>query len=504
MYGDSASDTKIEEHLEESSICHDDYKRLKQENENYRQELHVLRRKLEINTALIKDLQSSGDALEADMKKFAQATVMRCSEKEVKYNAERKEYEDRIADLEASQVKCEHTIEQLLKDLQKYEDLVNKRSCDLTGTEDASIVELSKMLENETEMREKMETDKRELILKLSRVDAEYKELEHCLKKTREQLAEKKEELEDARETARELAVTLEELQSSNMTPASDTCKGNSLFAEVEDRRQMLLDKMEAFSHKYNAAKQELNRAKTEIKLLKMEKVSMARKMETDLIDTLQENAELLTKYKSRIFDLENKLKAEINKNDQMEEMQSTDDSFNYAQSLLAAKGKELKELNEKIEKQAMQMLVQDEVNYNLSRQLRYWQRKAMFLNIQVSAIKEKLKLQDTHGSKVILQSIEDCKFIDNDNFEKGCDSSSYDLSPDDTLCYENSDEENSTKKVSKEPVVDSAKEQKESKKFVNFASDTKDSESFKKSLKKQPKYYPVIVCKDDGTFSVS
>lgn len=87
----------------------------------------------------------------------------------------------------------------------------------------------------------------------------------------------------------------------------------------------MLLDKMNMLSNKYNEAKQALNMKMTEVKLLRAEKVTMARKWETDAIDTLQENADLLNKYKSRIFDLENKLKAEMKKSDQLEEIQSTD-----------------------------------------------------------------------------------------------------------------------------------------------------------------------------------
>lgn len=87
----------------------------------------------------------------------------------------------------------------------------------------------------------------------------------------------------------------------------------------------MLLDKMSMLSNKYNEAKQALNMKMTEVKLLRAEKVTMARKWETDAIDTLQENTDLLNKYKSRIFDLENKLKAEMTKNDQLEEIQSTD-----------------------------------------------------------------------------------------------------------------------------------------------------------------------------------
>ena len=106
------------------------------------------------------------------------------------------------------------------------------------------------------------------------------------------------------------------------------TILGNSLFAEVEDRRQMLLDKMKMLSTKYNEAKQALDSRSSEIKLLRAEKIAISRKWETDIVDTLQENADLLVKYKSRIFDLENKLKVEMKKNDEMEETQFANDDF--------------------------------------------------------------------------------------------------------------------------------------------------------------------------------
>lgn len=103
---------------------------------------------------------------------------------------------------------------------------------------------------------------------------------------------------------------------------------GNSLFAEVEDRRQMLLDKMKVLTNKYNEAKRALNTKMAEVKLLRAEKSAMAQKWEIDVIDTLQENADLLNEYKKRTFELENKLKLEMKKNNQMEETQFTDDSF--------------------------------------------------------------------------------------------------------------------------------------------------------------------------------
>lgn len=64
--------------------------------------------------------------------------------------------------------------------------------------------------------------------------------------------------------------------------------------------------------------------------------------------------------------------------------------TFSYARSLLVAKGKEIKKLNEKIEKQAIQMLVQEEANHNLSKQLRYWRSKATSLEASICLWREK------------------------------------------------------------------------------------------------------------------
>lgn len=103
---------------------------------------------------------------------------------------------------------------------------------------------------------------------------------------------------------------------------------GNSLFAEVEDRRQVLMDKMKVITNKYNEAKRALNTKMAELNTLRAEKFKVNKKWEADMNDTLQENEDLLNKYKGRVFDLEKKLKAEIKKNEQVEETQLTEDSF--------------------------------------------------------------------------------------------------------------------------------------------------------------------------------
>lgn len=106
-----------------------------------------------------------------------------------------------------------------------------------------------------------------------------------------------------------------------------DNLAGNSLFAEVEDERKKLLDNLKSLHNKYQETKQEINAKSIEIKMLKAENNAMIKKWENSEIDTLQEKANLLEMYKSRVFNLETKLKTEMKKKDR-EETQSTDNSF--------------------------------------------------------------------------------------------------------------------------------------------------------------------------------
>lgn len=64
LYGESTNDTKIEENLEESLINQDDYKKLKQENECFRQEVYSLRFKLKVSDEVTKDLENNCKLME--------------------------------------------------------------------------------------------------------------------------------------------------------------------------------------------------------------------------------------------------------------------------------------------------------------------------------------------------------------------------------------------------------------------------------------------------------
>lgn len=88
---------------------------------------------------------------------------------------------------------------------------------------------------------------------------------------------------------------------------------------------------MNVLHEKYVEIKRAYKSQIAKIKVLKAEHVATLRKWENDAGHTLSENEELMQKYKSRISDLENKLKTEIKKNDDdSKQLNSTDASFGY------------------------------------------------------------------------------------------------------------------------------------------------------------------------------
>lgn len=158
---------------------------------------------------------------------------------------------------------------------------------------------------------------------------------------------EKKEDLRSVNgtlETTRdELVLCRSELEALKAVPASVTARGmifvysfrtirffifyffvcsfsgNSLFAEVEDNRQKMINDMNSLKKKYLHMKQTYGAKENEIQVLKVEKAALLRKWEGDSVATVDQSAKLIEMYKSRINELEAKLKTEEKKLKAME-----------------------------------------------------------------------------------------------------------------------------------------------------------------------------------------
>lgn len=90
------------------------------------------------------------------------------------------------------------------------------------------------------------------------------------------------------------------------------------------------MNKMNVLREKYMELKRICKSQIMEIKKLRTERVATLRKLDNDADHTFTENEELVKKYKSRISDLENKLKIEIKKNSNSKQLNCNDTSFRY------------------------------------------------------------------------------------------------------------------------------------------------------------------------------
>ncbi|XP_076166935.1 spindle apparatus coiled-coil protein 1 spindly isoform X2 [Ptiloglossa arizonensis] len=256
------------------------------------------------------------------------------------------------------------------------------------------IDELAILLHEEKEKSNRAEETVNEL-------KAQYNESQHIFMNIKEQLAEKSRALENARE---ELILKRTEEESLKLDPTQNLCKGNSLFAEVEDRRQNVVNKVNVLHEKYIEVKRICKTQTAEIKMLKAELVSSHKKWENNTDHTLAENDELIQKYKKRISDLESKLKFEIKRNHDTRELNSNDISFTYLQSLLDCKKKEANEFRIKIEDLSTQLLVQEETKTNIAEQLQRCQYEVSSLKAQVCSLQMELKLGFAHDAETELK----------------------------------------------------------------------------------------------------
>lgn len=106
--------------------------------------------------------------------------------------------------------------------------------------------------------------------------------------------------------------------------------KGNSLFAEVENRRQDMMEKMKSMRDSYREMRKSFASKENEIKTLKMELATLLRNCEDNAIESVEQEAALVEAYTTRISDLENRLKEEQKKNKQFQKEQQTGSNMKY------------------------------------------------------------------------------------------------------------------------------------------------------------------------------
>ncbi|XP_011303887.1 protein Spindly [Fopius arisanus] len=382
--------------------------KLMKDNEKYRQENHSLQCKLEISSTMQQEMHELQEVLENAANELQKLTDKQIHDLQEKHMKQKNDLLSRLSEMETKNSLQSEEIEKLQREIQE----LNKTLQSIQN-------ETPVMVEEDFALQEEMANLVSQLLQKdhniqlmgksLEDFTNENSQLKEILKETKQNLHEKKEQLENTRH---ELMGLKRELAETKQKPPSEESKGNSLFAEVEDRRKKMLDQMLVLRKSYHEAKRVVAIKDAEIRSLKIDKSALMRKWEDDKVDSHYRDTKLMEKYKERIAELEQKLQTEKNKSNQLEnQINPTDQNFSFFQSMLGTKKNKIDELESKLENVSIQAVLEEEMKHKLSRQLRYWRCKAIASDAQLEAIKSRLEIDPQFNTtdvlKILQQTVE-------------------------------------------------------------------------------------------------
>ncbi|XP_033218628.1 protein Spindly [Belonocnema kinseyi] len=400
-FSNSGIESLLNESLHETSDLRNQVTKLTNKNEEYQQKVHVLRRELESTSAMYKEVK---ELLEEFSSKQSEKIDQKVQELTDKHNHERKCYEARIDELE------DDLISKLNENSEMRTEIAELRiKIKMPAIQEISVYEEeSEHQENQITELMTLLQEKTEKLLACEEtckyLETQNSEMQDIIQGLKVRVVEKDQVIESTQE---ELAECRTELNALKTAPVPGSKKGNSLFAEVEDRRQVMMEKMNSMRASYHEMKRSFLSKENEIKVLKTERAALIRKWEDSAVEAVEQETALVDAYKSRIADLEKKLKEEQKKHKQLQnEVQQPGSNISYFQSLLNSKKKEIEELRTQIEDNAIRTLLEEEKSYKFGKRLRYWRYKAMSLEASLLAVQSQLQTDPNSSSMEILHLI--------------------------------------------------------------------------------------------------
>ncbi|XP_012282143.1 protein Spindly [Orussus abietinus] len=373
---------------------------LSAQNDAIRQELHEVYRKMEIDALMHKELKERNILLEQSLaledKKVQDAREKFAAEK----NNYIKEFEETIYQLQEKIKLKQDMLEKVMEEQKKLVTPVDSTFEASKTTEDLTSPLLEKISDLTAIITER---DKVQLQLQgtVTSLENECCEIKEILKVTKEQLVETSKVLENTQD---ELSMCRVELNSLKTVPQSDDQKGNSIFAEVEDRRQKMLNEMKDLRAAYKIAKRTITEKEAEINRLNFK---IAKILESFKDEEPDENEELLREYKNRISHLEQKLKEEQSKATDKPNTEILSSTCSYLESLLKTKKIEIDKLEKKVEDMYLHNIFREEAKYRAEKQRKFWKQKAMITETKLTVLTNYLKSHPTTSSSNVLKYLQ-------------------------------------------------------------------------------------------------
>lgn len=207
-----------------------------------------------------------------------QAELTRKHSQEVeKFRAQIEDLKNQIQTLEESRLNEVRALKTQLEALKVIRNEPLPQLDTSTSTSD-QLQELSENLQRIQEEVIKLNVDNGTLRLQLTNANEKIECLEETLQSKREEVRDRDQTLEQYQDTIQELRTELLQLQV-DPDPTDCNKKGNSLFAEVVDQRQQVVQVLGAQNRSFKEMKRAYRQSEAEIRQLKEENSLMVREI---------------------------------------------------------------------------------------------------------------------------------------------------------------------------------------------------------------------------------
>ncbi|XP_023706265.1 protein Spindly isoform X2 [Cryptotermes secundus] len=364
----------------------------------YKQKLHEIQSELAI--ALMMQKEHSAD-VEAIQKKYdidQAAAVLREKDLEGKFSLTVKELSEKIILLEKEKKSEEDTHKIEIKEMeckvkqmeQHLEEVLDARNSD-------ELRELQ--LENEALQEKAVELhiqcqqikdENIQLTTKIAELTSDLSEANACLAVKQEDLASCKNCLMSAQA---ELAITKTELEVLKSNPQPKGQKGNSLFAEVEDKRLDMKKRLDAVLHKYRHLKKMYMDKCAEDNRISAEFVFLRRKCDQILLEIQIQEKQLTDSYKTRIKNLEEQVQKLQRQQKPPYIINNTDNAtMKFVETYIESTRKECKKVKEELEAQSVCALFSNETLFRTQHELQRKEAELMQAKVQITELQKQIK----------------------------------------------------------------------------------------------------------------
>lgn len=363
--------------------------------EELTQEVYSLRSRLVVSERIQADYQTEIDSQQQqlhDLNASHALSILKLKE----------EHAERVEDLESKILSLENDLSELRqKQVLEKDELVKTRK-ELREFQDTSPVaslkaELQELVEEHAagrlaceqhqELNQILLKDKTALFEELNNTREHLEMMEEKLKICKSDMTDQSETIEELRES---LAVAQSELAGLKAGPSDSASRGNSLFAEVEDKRQDMLKKCSSLSKKYNEMKKDYGAKCAEIKRLNMENLKLRRKWQEEAEERDNRDVWLKDNYEIRIQELL-KLVNDLKRDEKPVFVNGDSKILTFAEDLVERSRKEMAQLRNEMEQRSSERLNEAKALYMARGEILTLRSQVLSANAENLVLRDKL-----------------------------------------------------------------------------------------------------------------